>query len=774
MIGVAAVRSTRVTGAGSRAEAAPRASLLRRVFSDKPERSGWLRGLSFGAAAWSVLTLIAVGAPPAIPLVCASLIAAGHYFSYRRQGRSLPLVSLAIGIFIVALGIYMRNDLVAAIRGDRLPVTYFLLATGAASAFDLRTRASLYTQLIFAGIVTFFASEIAFAGVFAPFLVVFGLFTGGFLARAWLEDELNGARAVLFKTRGGHAAVWSGVGVAVVVVGVLAFMVMPWNAAQTPHAPQFAVLPFSGAELGDVPPLSPEMAKQLTLQRQASLEGLSGAIGEDGLPDTVGGGTRTGGTGMAGVQELGKDGFTADVTIAEPLTAPGSMTDEVVMYVRSAVASYWRGRTYDRFDPAGGDGGTGEWLATSKEQTSGLPPAAARRRPRSDEDTRYLQTFFLHQDTGGTVLAGYEAVAAAVPRDAESRPELGDGATYQVVSQQPPLTAERLRNDRTRWIDKRYTEIPDGMGFLHALTAQVTKDATTHFDRASAIASYLHQLPRDETTANPLVSSADLEDFLFGEAPGSDLDFATAMVLMARAAGLTSRLATGYLPGDYNPLSGANTVTGADAHAWAEISFEKSGWVPFDAAPRTDLPSATTAARPAPAGGLGFLLEHRFGDSLAEGATRGPATAISEAFKFLGRGIEAMAAITAAAALGALAWLAWRWVRDRERVVAVRLRFATLDDANRRAVRAAYARAEAAIARAGFRRREPSESLGDYSAQVRSRFTGTALEFAELTHAASQAAYSGRELPTEMVDRARQASASLRDSLRRPHRSATA
>jgi hypothetical protein len=113
-------------------------------------------------------------------------------------------------------------------------------------------------------------------------------------------------------------------------------------------------------------------------------------------------------------------------------------------------------------------------------------------------------------------------------------------------------------------------------------------------------------------------------------------------------------------------------------------------------------------------------------------------------------------------------WLAWRWVRDRERVVAVRLRYDTLDDANRRAVRAAYARAEAAIARAGFRRRQPSESFGDYSAQVRARFTGTALEFAELTATASQAAYSHRELNTEAVDRARRSSASVSESVRRP------
>jgi transglutaminase-like putative cysteine protease len=755
------------TGAVAREAARPKAGLLRKMFSDRPERSVWLRGISFTAAAWSVLTLIAVGAPPPVPLISMALIAVGHYFSHKRAGRSIPIVSLAIGVFIVALGVYMRNDLVAAIRGDRLPVTYFLLATGAASAFDLRTRASLYTQLIFAGIVTFFASEIAFAGMFAPFLVVFGLITGAFLAKAWLEDEMQGVRAVWFSTRTSQVAVWAAITAGVVALGILAFLAMPWNAAQTPHAPQFAVLPFSGAEQGDVPPLSPEAAKQLTKERRASLDGLSTGISEDGEADTLGGGQATGGAGMAGVQELGKDGLTAEVMIAEPLTPPGPMTDEVVMYVRSPVASYWRGRTYDQFDPTGGAEGKGEWLASGKEQTDGLPPASARRRTRGDDDTRYLQTFFIHHDAGETVLSGYEAVAAAVPRGDDDRPALTDGSTYQVVSSQPPLSIDRLRNDRSRWVDQRYVQIPEGMGYLHSLSAQVTRDSTTHFDRASAIASYLHQLELDEAAPSQLESSASLEQFVFGETPGTSLDFATAMVLMARASGLTARLATGYLPGDYNPLSGANTVTGKEAHVWAEVHFDKSGWVPFDTAPRKDLPSVTTTVRPAPAGGLGFLLDHRFGDNMAQAATRAPASAIAETFKFLGRGIQALVALIALAAMATMTWLSWRWLRDRKHEISMRRQYASLDDPERRAVREAFRRAEAQIARAGFRRRAPQESYATYSAQVRARFEAIAREMAALTNAVSRAAYSAQPLPEGTAEGARMSMATVREQLRR-------
>src|SRR3970282_910979 len=133
-------------------------------------------------------------------------------------------------------------------------------------------------------------------------------------------------------------------------------------------APQFAVLPFSGAETGDIPPLTPDVAKRLSLERQARLDGLARRLSPDGAPATVGGGTGLGGAGMAGIQELGKDGLSAEVTVAEPLTPRGRMTAEVVMSVRSPVASYWRGATYDRFDPSGGPDGQGQWLASSQEQ----------------------------------------------------------------------------------------------------------------------------------------------------------------------------------------------------------------------------------------------------------------------------------------------------------------------------------------------------------------------------------------------------------------------
>jgi transglutaminase-like putative cysteine protease len=61
--------------------------------------------------------------------------------------------------------------------------------------------------------------------------------------------------------------------------------------------------------------------------------------------------------------------------------------------------------------------------------------------------------------------------------------------------------------------------------------------------------------------------------------------FATAMVILARAAGIPARYVTGYLQGERNRFSRRFVVRQSDAHAWAEVYFPGAGWVTFDATP---------------------------------------------------------------------------------------------------------------------------------------------------------------------------------------------
>lgn len=419
----------------SKSNAAPkseeRKSLFRRIFDDKPEHSARLRVMGFLAAAWAAFSLIYVGVDPLIPLGSIGALVIGHSLSWTRRKKRTPVVSLAIGIFIMFIGVYMRNDLVLAIRGDRIPVAYFLLATAAASSFDLKTRAGLYTQIISAGIVMFFASEIAFGAGFAPLGIIFGMFVLGFLGLAYLEDEFEDAEVNWFNSRRGTAAFWSVTGGLVLAISIVAFFLLPWNASQAPQAPRFTIIPFSGGDQSGVPGLSPEQARQAREQLAQRMAGGGGSGAPLDANDPNGGFGRVSDQYLAELDgeltspiELGDEDLSLGARIGLPLEPPQfGDADDAIMYVRSGVSSYWRGRTYDKFETNDGAAGLGKWYATAQDDSVPDRPIVPSRYD-SDAEDRYLQTFFPQVALNDEVLTGYEPVAASLPRNDKFQPDI--------------------------------------------------------------------------------------------------------------------------------------------------------------------------------------------------------------------------------------------------------------------------------------------------------------------------------------------------------------
>ena len=722
--------------------------LWRRVFSDKPERSPRLRALTLIAALWATGSLILMGVYPLIPLLSAAGFVAGHTVSHRFRRRRLPLLSLAVAVFIVAVGIGMRFELVAAIRGDRVPVAYFLLATGAASSFELRTRGGLYTQIIFSGIVMFFASEMAFGMSFSLLLGGFGLIVLAFLAIAYVTDQTEDASVARFESRAGATRFWAVVGAGLLALSVAAFLLLPWNREQVPHGARLSILPFSGAEEGVRSGITPEMVREL--MKQGAMD-----TGSEGGPD---GGDGAGWLGQEGGGSLAGDGFAEGNLVegarvpqwARPLVSDG-VGDEVVAYVRSPVSSYWRGRVYDTYRVPD-EGGAEQWFATERDERYRGSIFRVPQQMGEEEEQRYLQTFFAERDLGDEVLVGYEPLAIAVERDVGYAPIVRSGTVYQVVSRQPGLSPAGLRADGVRWQGKEYAALPGSWGSLHSLTAHVVGDAETDFDKAAAIASYLHGLEYAGDADDPLDAKTPMRELLLGEAPGSAIDFATAMVLMARSAGLPARLATGYLPGSYSAYSGAATISQRDAHAWAEIAFQEAGWVPFDAAPRPDLPTAAAVAKPPP-GGLSYLLDHRFGDSLAEAISRAPGRLRNGAEALLENGLKAILAILGLAVAATIAWLMYSRLRTPRR--SRDFSYAALPGRPRKEMMRAFGRLESTLSSHGFRRRRSNEPFHDYVAAAMAARSTPGEDLRWFAHAVSQAAYCPGVFPDDTPDSAR-------------------
>jgi hypothetical protein len=82
----------------------------------------------------------------------------------------------------------------------------------------------------------------------------------------------------------------------------------------------------------------------------------------------------------------------------------------------------------------------------------------------------------------------------------------------------------------------------------------------------------------------PALGLTALETFLLKERAGHCEYFATAAVLLLRAAGIPARYATGFSVSEYSPLEGAYVARRRHAHAWA-LAWLDGHWQDFDATP---------------------------------------------------------------------------------------------------------------------------------------------------------------------------------------------
>ncbi len=84
-----------------------------------------------------------------------------------------------------------------------------------------------------------------------------------------------------------------------------------------------------------------------------------------------------------------------------------------------------------------------------------------------------------------------------------------------------------------------------------------------------------------------------IESFLFDHRRGHCEYFASSMVLMLRAVGVPSRLATGFLGGELVRLEDYWVVRQSNAHAWVEAYLPERGWTTFDPTPPSGRPESS-------------------------------------------------------------------------------------------------------------------------------------------------------------------------------------
>ncbi len=84
------------------------------------------------------------------------------------------------------------------------------------------------------------------------------------------------------------------------------------------------------------------------------------------------------------------------------------------------------------------------------------------------------------------------------------------------------------------------------------------------------------------TLEPPPLDRDPVDQFLFETRRGFCEHFASSFAVMMRAAGVPTRVVTGYLGGEINPVDGYLVVRQSEAHAWNEIWTREEGWIRVD------------------------------------------------------------------------------------------------------------------------------------------------------------------------------------------------
>ncbi len=271
-----------------------------------------------------------------------------------------------------------------------------------------------------------------------------------------------------------------------------------------------------------------------------------------------------------------------------------------VFIVNSPVPSYWRLTSLDTFN--------GEtWTSTGSYRTFGarlpgigeIPPATRTVKQAfqiENLDSVWLPDAFNPVSVQGVKGVSYDPSTGSLITATQT----SNGFDYTVTSYQylstldaadleaaPPVSAlASLKSD----IDLPSSVSPRVIALAKSLTA----GKTTEYDKAVALQDFFRS-PPFYYSLNPVsdgTGTGALDTFLFTTHSGYCQQFAGAYAVLARAAGLPTRLAVGFATGT-SLGHDSYQVLNADAHTWPEVYFgPQFGWLPFEPTPSFNDPGA--------------------------------------------------------------------------------------------------------------------------------------------------------------------------------------
>jgi transglutaminase-like putative cysteine protease len=540
----------------------------RKRVEDSVELRAWvLAAVLVGEAAALTSGYFGVTTGILVPLL--TVVAFAVSYRRRRERNILLKVMLAFGALAV-LAVFFR-EVLSSLYDTRVPLARLFLWVQVIHAFDLPARKDLAYSLVSALILVAAGAVLSMSLWYGVFVLAFLFCASGALAQMNLSEARERAGLGATRSQGLALGVVVPAFVAVVVVGLLCFSLLPQR---------------QGINLTMMP----------TSAFQDVGANFSGGVQNQYYEPP-------GGNPFAGPPQAISPSSYHGFNPYMDLRSRGQLSDEIVIKVRSEETVPYRGVVFDEYNGKGWEISIGDAAETLTSYSPRFDMYAARNMELAGGSTRQVaQVFHVEKDSSNVIFGAYQPETVFFPTSSikidpynslRAPYQIPAGSTYSVISRVPNASTDQLRSAGTYYpeeIVERYTGIPPtGLERTRELARELTEGTTNPYDAVMAMNEHLKESYPYDLSIPPQHEEMDaVEYFLFEQKRGYCEQFSSSLAVMARSLGIPARVATGYAPGEYNPFTGLYEVRASDAHAWVEVYFPGYGWSTFDPTPSFD------------------------------------------------------------------------------------------------------------------------------------------------------------------------------------------
>lgn len=573
---------------------------------EPPEDSIWLRAL---AQSLVIVGIVAtdIAAETSLWIWAIPLSVLGAMWSWRQRRRraigtkfllAIGMIGALIFFFIHSFARRETNDL-------RLVLVELMVQIQVLHSFDLPRRKdlgySMMIGLILLGVASTLSQTMAFGGMLLIFLAIaLPVLMLDYRSRLGLRSDLSLKNLLdnpkVLKQSAGKLL---GLFAITLAIGLTVFALMPR-------------LP--GYQLRSLPMSAPIDTPKTFDNQRVTNPGYSRNGNQEG--DRAG--RRRGTSPPTGAGQV-DDEFYSGFGDRINQNLRGTLKPRSVMRVRSQAEGFWRVQAFDRYTGQG-------WELSDNDKTQTL------------NRTGWAYQFYL--PTNGLIERTKEVVqtytilselpnlipALATPRELffptqqvawdsqagmRAPVPLSDGLTYTVISEVPfrdravlqtvkskvpNVTLDsKSKSDKSKSVVTKlsnpYLQVPEKSRILlkqeaDRLLLTASSPITSDYEKALYLTQAIKQRYSLQQDLPFFAADEDLATAFLTKYKGGYPDhFSTTLAVMLRSIGISTRLTTGFLPGQFNSFTGMYEVKNTDAFALVEVYFDRYGWFTFDPIP---------------------------------------------------------------------------------------------------------------------------------------------------------------------------------------------